>query len=86
MNEYKIYAIIKISIEELNKEYAKKVVDLNYETVFKSTDAAEIIRKLDELKATDSEYSVEEYTENEDGDYVEGGDYDTPSNFRKRNA
>lgn len=82
---FKTYSIIKISIEELNKEFAKPVANIDYDRVFDSTSIGAIIRKLDELKAKDTEYSIEEFIADEDGELVEGSDYDTPSNFRKRN-
>lgn len=43
---------------------------------------AELIR----IGADDEHYSVEEYGVDEDGEFYEGSDYDTPSNFRKRTA
>ena len=45
---------------------------------------AAILQKLDELKADDDHYSIEEYKADEDGEFIEGSDYDTPSNFRIR--
>lgn len=77
----KEYAIISHNIEDapLNTE----------DTLFESQDPEEIVKKLNELEEGSedmTEYSIEEYTVDEDGDFVEGSDFDTISNFRKRTA
>lgn len=77
----KEYAIISHNIEDapLNTE----------DTFFESQDPEEIIRKLNDLEEGGEDmnnYSIEEYTVDEDGDFVDGSDFDTVSNFRKRTA
>ncbi|MCR5502088.1 MAG: hypothetical protein K6F53_03695 [Lachnospiraceae bacterium] len=81
---FETYAIIKIGMKDLDEEFSKPVTNLEYETVFKSIIAGPVIRKLDELKATDDEYSVEIYFADQAGEFIEGSDYDTVSNFIKR--
>lgn len=75
------YAIAKMSIKEINEALEKG--DFDYKPVFKSSSPRAIIEKLRELNASDDEYSIDEYTLNENDDYVEGFGYDTPSNFIK---
>lgn len=80
------YAIIRISLEELDKEMAKTVQDFDYDTVYKSSSAKEIMDELDRMGATEDEYSIECYYVNNEGEFTTGSDYDSLSNFRKRKA
>lgn len=77
---FRTYSIIDMGIDELNFD----LVDLDYKQIFTSQSAGAILDKLEELNADDDHFSIEEYTAAEDGDFIEGSDYDTPSNFRKR--
>lgn len=77
---FRTYSIIDMGVEELNFD----LVDLDYKQIFTSQSAGAILDKLEELNADDDHFSIEEYTAAEDGDFIEGSDYDTPSNFRKR--
>ena len=54
--------------------------------IFEAGSMEEINAELIRIGADDEHYSVEEYTADEDGEFVVGSDYDTPSNFRKRTA
>lgn len=54
--------------------------------VFKSDNMEAINAELTRIGADDEHYSIEEYRVNEDGEFYDGSDYDTPSNFRKRTA
>lgn len=77
---FKTYSIIDMGVEELNFD----LVDLDYKQIFTSQSIGAILDKLDALNADDDHFSIEEYTAAEDGDFIEGSDYDTPSNFKKR--
>ena len=77
---FRTYSIIDMGIEKLNFD----LVDLDYKQIFTSQSTGAILDKLEELNADDDHFSIEEYTAAEDGDFIEGSDYDTPSNFRKR--
>lgn len=77
----KEYAIINHNIEDAPTN--------NEDVFFDSQDSEEIIKKLDELEDGNNDmtqYSIEEYTVDEDGDFFEGSDFDTVANFRKRTA
>lgn len=74
------YNIINMTIEEVNRDL--EAGNLEPKIIFTSTDRAEVAAKLENM--SDDECSVEEYEENEDGDFVSGTDYDTPSNFIAR--
>lgn len=80
------YAIIRISLEQINEEMAKTVQDFDYDTVYRSSSAKEIMDELDRMGATEDEYSIECYYVNNEGEFVVGSDYDSLSNFRKRKA
>lgn len=54
--------------------------------VFKSDNMEAITAELIRIGADDERYSVEEYRVDEDDEFFDGSDYDTPSNFRKRTA
>lgn len=54
--------------------------------VFKSDNMEAINAELTRIGADDEHYSIEEYHVNEDGEFYDGSDYNTPSNFRKRTA
>jgi hypothetical protein len=72
------------------------ILDVNIHYDFTNDDDDHIIFKADSMEAINAElirigadddrYSVEEYRVNEDGEFYDGSDYDTPSNFRKRTA
>ena len=53
--------------------------------VFESQDKNEIVRHLEETNRDndDDHTTIEVYYVDEDGDFVEGSDYDIPSNFIK---
>jgi hypothetical protein len=54
--------------------------------IFKADSMEAITAELIRIGADDEHYSVEEYRVDEDGDFYDGSDYDTSSNFRKRTA
>lgn len=54
--------------------------------IFTAFDMETITAELRRIGADDSSYSIEEYRINDDGEFFDGSDYDTPSNFRKRTA
>lgn len=75
------YAIINHNIDDAPTN--------NEDVFFESQDPEEIIRKLQELENGQNDmtdYTIEEYTVDQDGDFYDGSDYDTVSNFRKRTA
>lgn len=71
----KEYAILNANIEKA----------MGGEVVFTSKNKNEIADYLKETgRDTDDEWTtIEVYYVDEDGDFVEGSDYDTPSNFIK---
>ena len=90
-----------ICIEEINQEdfgmrtmYAIRDVAYDYDMdneptdhhVFEADSMEEINTELLRIGADDSSYSIEEYRINDDGEFFDGSDYDTPSNFRRRTA
>ena len=75
------YAIINHNIDDAPTN--------NEDVFFESQDPEEIIRKLQELEDGQNDmtdYTIEEYTVDSDGDFYDGSDYDTVSSFRKRTA
>lgn len=72
----------------MRKEYAilrgkiKDVLDGDYEVVFKNQYPEYILSEL--IMLDDDDYTVEEYTVDDDGEFLEGSDYDTVDNFKKR--
>ena len=75
------YAIINHNIDDAPTN--------NEDVFFESQDPEEIIRKLQELEDGQNDmtdYTIEEHTVDQDGDFYDGSDYDTVSNFRKRTA
>ena len=56
----------------------------NEDVLFTAQEPSEIISKLRDCGCTDDNSTVEIYYVDEDGDFLEGSDYDTPSNFIKR--
>ena len=79
---------------EFKTRYAIRTVPYNYDDsdeatdfhIFEADTMEEISAELIRIGADDDHYSVEEYRVNEDGEFYDGSDYDTPSNFRKRTA
>lgn len=75
------YAIINHNIDEAPVS--------NEDVFFESQDPEEIVKKLQQLEDEQNdmtEYTVEEYTVDSDGDFYDGSDYDTVANFKKRTA
>lgn len=72
----------------MKKEYAilrgkiKDVLDGDYDVVFKNQYPEYVLAEL--VMLDDDGYTVEEYTVDDDGEFVEGSDYDTVENFKKR--
>ena len=54
--------------------------------IFEADNMEDINAELIRIGADDDHYSVEEYRADEDGEFFDGSDYDTPSNFRTRTA
>ena len=54
--------------------------------IFEADNMEAINAELVRIGANDQDFSVEEYKVDADGEFYEGSDYDTPSNFRKRVA
>lgn len=90
-----------ICIEEISQEefethtmYAIRDVAYDYDMadeptdrhIFEADNMEDINAELIRIGADDDHYSVEEYRVDEDGEFYDGSDLDTPSNFRKRTA
>jgi hypothetical protein len=71
----KEYAILNANIEKATGS----------EVIFESQNKDEIVRYLEDTERDkDDEYTtIEVYYVDKDGDFVEGSDYDIPSNFIK---
>ena len=77
---------------EFRTRYALRNVPYNYDDaneptdlhIFEADNAADITAELIRLGADDKHYSVEIYRVDDDGDFYDGSDYDTPSNFIRR--
>lgn len=72
----------------MRKEYAilkgkiKDVLNGDYDVVFKNQYPEYILSEL--IMLDDDDYTVEEYMVDDNGEFVEGSDYDTVENFKKR--
>lgn len=72
----------------MRKEYAilkgkiKEVLDGDYEVVFKNQYPEYVLAEL--IQLDDDSYTVEEYMVDDDGEFVEGSDYDTVESFKSR--
>ena len=81
-------------IKDIKKRYAILDVPCDYDFenedynhhIFEADSMEAINAELVRIGADDENYSVEEYRVDENGEFFEGSDYDTPSNFRKRTA
>lgn len=79
---------------EVKKMYAIRDVAYDYDMeneptdrhIFEADNMEAINEELLRMGADDEHYSVEIYRVDDDGDFYDGSDYDTPSNFRKRTA
>ena len=77
---------------EFRTKYAIRNVPYNYDDsdeatdfhIFEADTMEEISAELIRIGAKDDTHSVEIYTVDDDGDFWQGSDYDTPSNFHKR--
>ena len=54
--------------------------------IFEADNMEAINAELIRIGADDEHYSIEEYRVDEDGEFYDGSDYDTPSSFRRRTA
>jgi len=77
------YGLIKPGFQELT-EMLDAGGDLFDEMVFSSTDPQEVVAKIKELKATDNDYSIQYFKCDEDGELVEGSDFDTVTDFMEK--
>ena len=77
------YGLIKPGFKELT-EMLDAGGDLFDKMVFSSTDPQEVLAKIKELKATDENYSVQYFKCDEDGELVEGSDFDTVTDFMEK--
>ena len=76
-NLTKEYSIIKANINE-------DIETMNNSSiVFKSINKLDVMNHLLSINANDDDYVVEIYKVDEEGEFIEGSDYDTPSNFIK---
>ena len=74
-----MYRIMEGSIEELTTARWDFPVE-----IFEDRDPAEVVGFIQRSGLADDRYSVEIYEADEDGDFVQGSDFDTPSNFCER--
>lgn len=74
-----MYRVMEGSIEELTTTRWDFPVE-----IFEDKDPAEVVGFIQRSCLTDDRYSVEIYEADENGDFVQGSDFDTPSNFCER--
>lgn len=74
------YAILDVAID-----YDFENEDFNH-YVFEADNMEDITEELIRIGADDEHYTVEEFRADEDSDFFDGSDYDTPSNFIRRTA
>ncbi len=79
------YALLTVSCDKM-MDAIERGVDAGCEKVIDSMSAGLILQKLEELKASDDKYCIETYRADNDGEFYDGSDFDTPSNFTKRMA
>lgn len=82
----KWYGIIEEGLEVFAKrqeEELAKNANFDYQTIFKTSDKSETVKKLTELGATDETHCIEIFEGDEDGEFISGSDFDEPSNFLK---
>lgn len=77
------YQIIDANIEEVRA--MEQEGNCEWNVLFKSDSIGAVLRELDDMKRTDG-VCIEFVTENDDGDFVSGGDHDSVENFRKRES
>ena len=90
-----------VCVEEISQEdfgmktmYAIRDVAYDYDMtdeptdhhIFEADNMEAINAELIRIGADNDHYSIEEYRVDADGEFYDGSDYDTPSNFRKRTA
>lgn len=82
----KWYGIIGEELEAFERrqeEEIAKCANFDYQIIFKTSDKSELLKKLEELGATDETHCIEIFEGDEAGEFVSGSDYDSPSNFLK---
>ena len=70
------YAILNVTVDNAPLN--------NHNVLFESQDTSEIIKNIVECNCTDDDSCVEIYRVTDDGDFYDGSDFDTISNFKKR--
>lgn len=74
-----IYRIIEGSLDELGN------TPWDFPAwVFESGEPSDIVAKIRKNRITDDAYTIEIYEADENGDFVQGSDFDTPSSFCER--
>lgn len=84
--EHKRYSIINMSLNDYNKEFEQSQKDFysfDYDYIATSNDKYEIAMILYRDNYNDTNACIEIYTVDDDGDFKEGSDVDTPENFLK---
>lgn len=77
------FAIYKMSTDEIEKAM-QDGEDYAYAKKFTARTVKEIAKWLEEHKATDEEYSIEIYDVDEDGEFLEGSDFNSVTGFMNR--
>lgn len=76
----KTYALLACSIEEATRP---TMADCDYE-IMTTTDSNEILTYIEVAGISKEDHCIEIYWADEDGEFVEGSDYDNIDNFEKR--
>lgn len=77
--KYRTYGILRE-----NAYKADKLDEIEY--IFQSRDKNAVADFLRENNADDESFCIEIFYTDDEGDFIEGSDYDTPSNFIKNLA
>ena len=83
----KEYGVIPEEINQFSKRLqddTEEYHNFEYDTMFRTQDKEELMEYIGTHRLDDSNCTIECYTVDEDGEFIEGSDYDTPSNFKKK--
>lgn len=80
----KRYGIINENIDNLVAALNEPGCCCDYKYVCESFSMTEICHWLDDNSCSDSDYCIEEYDANEEGELLQESNFDTPSNFIRR--
>lgn len=75
-------SLISIGFDDFTSKY-QDVDGADWQYAFTTSSATELASKINEL-AHPEDYTIEFYSADSDGDFVDGSDFDAPKNFMER--